>query len=200
MLTFPPFLDGLGYLAQRRVATSLVLSAASQDGGPDIMAWLQTSPSFTPQSFYYSGLCAITERTKFSAGLGTMLTTFPQGYNHKSCAQLSINQLLCVYLFPFLSTLTQGDSVNAGFLQEDNWDSAGFSSHYMAFEAGAKKVIPQLTDDKQYINTANIANSRHLKYQKVVFEYVVHMSSHIYIYQHWPVNRRQTLSSFLGII
>ena len=40
------------------------------------------------------------------------------------------------------------------------------------FEAGAKKVIPQ-TDDKQYINTANIANSRHLKYQKVVFEYVV---------------------------
>ena len=74
--------------------------------------------------------------------------------------------------------------MNAGFLQEDNWDSAGFSSHYMAFEAGAKKVIPQLTDDKQYINTDNIASSRHLKYQKVVFEYVVHINSHIYIYQH----------------
>ena len=107
-----------------------------------------------------------------------MLTASPRAYDCKPCAQvvsfLSTDQSLCVYLLSFLSTLTQGDSVNAGFLEEDNWDSAGFSSHYMAFEAGAK----------QYINTANIANSRHLKYQKVVFEYVVHMSSHIYIYQH----------------
>ena len=38
MLTFPPFLHGLGYLAQRRVAASLVFSAASHDRGPDIIA------------------------------------------------------------------------------------------------------------------------------------------------------------------
>ena len=63
------------------------------------------------------------------------------------------------------------------------WDSYKKTTGIVqGFEAGAKKVIPQLTDDKQYINTANIANSRHLKYQKVVFVYVVHISSHIYIY------------------
>ena len=60
MLTFPPFVHGLGYLAWRRVAASLIFSAASQDGGPDIMAWLQTShfilhPSILLSFWLYAG-------------------------------------------------------------------------------------------------------------------------------------------------